>query len=162
MTRRSNKRHQSGHSDQFARVRTIFFAIMAVVALCGLADATYLTVAHLSGETSLCGSSPGCSIVLSSPYASLRGIPTAAFGMAGYFAAFSMATLLAFGYARLRPVLGLIVVIMFAATLWFLYVQAFILHAFCPFCLLSAALTFMLTGLVMATPPAHSNLKTTS
>jgi uncharacterized membrane protein len=37
----------------------------------------------------------------------------------------------------------LVVMAMFGATLWLLYLQAFILHAFCPFCLLSAALTYL-------------------
>jgi uncharacterized membrane protein len=39
---------------------------------------------------------------------------------------------------------------MFATTLWLLYVQAFVLHAFCDYCLLSAAVTFTLAGLVVA------------
>jgi len=30
--------------------------------------------------------------------------------------------------------------------------QAFVLHAFGPFCLLSAAFTFLLAGIVVATP----------
>jgi uncharacterized membrane protein len=41
---------------------------------------------------------------------------------------------------------------MFAATLWFLFVQAYRLHAFCRYCLFSAALVFLLTGLVVARP----------
>ncbi len=41
---------------------------------------------------------------------------------------------------------------MFAATLWFLYLQAFVLHAFCRYCLLSAAIVFLLAGLVIANP----------
>jgi len=43
---------------------------------------------------------------------------------------------------------------MFIASLYFLYLQAFVLHAFCPFCLFSAAMTFLLTGLVIALPTA--------
>jgi uncharacterized membrane protein len=41
---------------------------------------------------------------------------------------------------------------MFGASLYFLSLQAFVLHAFCPFCLLSAALTFFLTGLLLVIP----------
>ncbi|HAF14230.1 MAG TPA: hypothetical protein DCK99_11145 [Blastocatellia bacterium] len=63
-----------------------------------------------------------------------------------------MATLAGFCCARARIFLTLAVIGMFAATLWLLYVQAFILHAFCLFCLLSAALTFLLAGIVVATP----------
>jgi uncharacterized membrane protein len=34
---------------------------------------------------------------------------------------------------------------MFAVTLWLLLVQAFVLHAFCDYCLLSAVVTVLLT-----------------
>jgi uncharacterized membrane protein len=44
---------------------------------------------------------------------------------------------------------------MFLATLWFLYVQAFLLHAYCRYCLFSAALTFLIAGLLIAVPPSQ-------
>jgi len=135
-----------------ARFQIILSAIAAVISLAGLADATYLTVTHLTGDDLVCGSPGGCSAVLGSVYASVAGIPTAAFGALAYFVAFSSATLAVFGYARARTLLMLVVMAMFGATLWLLYVQAFILHAFCPFCLLSAALTCLLAGIVVATP----------
>jgi uncharacterized membrane protein len=134
------------------RFQIILSTIAAVISLAGLADATYLTVTHLTGDDLVCGSSWGCSAVLGSAYASVAGIPTAAFGALAYFVAFSSATLAAFGYARARTLLMLVVIAMFGATLWLLYLQAFILHAFCPFCLLSAAFTFLLAGIVVATP----------
>jgi uncharacterized membrane protein len=135
-----------------ARFQIILSTIAAVISLAGLADATYLTVTHLTGDDLVCGSSWGCSAVLGSVYASVAGIPTAAFGALAYFVAFSSATLAAFGYARARTLLMLVVLAMFGATLWLLYLQAFVLHAFCPFCLLSAAFTFLLAGIVVATP----------
>ena len=135
-----------------ARFQIILSTIAAVISLAGLADATYLTVTHLTGDDLVCGSSWGCSAVLGSVYASIAGIPTAAFGALAYFVAFSSATLAAFGYARARALLMLVVMAMFGATLWLLYLQAFVLHAFCPFCLLSAAFTFLLAGIVVATP----------
>ena len=137
-----------------ARFQIILSTIAAVISLAGLADATYLTVTHLTGDDLVCGSPGGCSAVLGSVYASVAGIPTAAFGALAYFVAFSSATLAAFGYARARTLLMLVVIAMFGATLWLLYLQAFVLHAFCPFCLLSAALTFLLAGIVVATPPS--------
>ena len=135
-----------------ARFQIILSIIAAVISLAGLADATYLTVTHLTGDDLVCGSPWGCSAVLGSVYASVAGIPTAAFGALAYFVAFSSATLAAFGYPRARTLLMLVVIAMFGATLWLLYLQTFILHAFCPFCLLSAALTFLLAGIVVATP----------
>ena len=129
--------------------------IMAVIALGGLADATFLTVAHLAGDDSVCGTSAGCSQVLGSAYAAIGGIPTAAFGVFAYFVAFGSAVCAAFGYRWARLALNFTIAAMFLGTLWFLYLQAFVLHAFCPFCLLSAALTFLLSGLALATTPAR-------
>ena len=155
MARQSKQPKKALPSDQFARIRVIYLVIIATVALAGLADATYLTVAHLSGDTSVCGESQGCSEVLGSAYASMHGIPTAAFGAVGYFIAFSAATLALYGYARARAFLSVVISAMFLTTLWFLYLQAFVLHAFCPYCLLSAAITFCLAGLLLACPSAR-------
>ena len=125
-------------------------ALAALLAVAGLADSIYLTVTHLTGEDVTCLASSGCSEVLSSAYASLGNIPLGAFGALGYFIAFSLATLAAFGYARARTLLTVVVAGMLLTTLWLLYVQAFVLHAFCDFCLLSAALTFSLSAIVTA------------
>lgn len=158
MARHKKQSKSAAAPDSFARFRTVCLSLIAVIALAGLADATYLTVAHLSGATSICGESAGCSVVLGSTYASFRGIPTAAFGTIGYFLAFSAATLALFGYARARVFLGVVIAAMFAATLCFIYLQAIVLHAFCPFCMLSAAFTFGMAGLLLACPSAEQRL----
>ncbi len=135
-----------------SRAPIIVYSIAAVLALAGLADATYLTVQFLSGETAVCGGSTDCFRVLGSVYARIGPMPVAALGVLGYFTAFTFAIFAAFGYARARIYFAIVVGFMFAGTLWFLFVQAFLLHAFCRFCLFSAAVVFLLTGLVVATP----------
>jgi uncharacterized membrane protein len=132
--------------------RTILYTISAIVALAGLADATYLSVQALTGETLVCGGSPDCFRVLGSSYARFGGIPLALFGSLAYFSVFSFAIFAAFGYGRARTFLALTVSAMFAVTLWLLYVQAFLLHAFCRYCLFSAAIVFMLAALAVLTP----------
>lgn len=130
--------------------RPWLYRLAAVLSLVGLADSIYLTVTHLTGENVTCVASSGCSEVLSSAYASVGKIPLGAFGALAYFLAFSLATLAAFGYSRARIFLAVVIAGMLATTLWLLYVQAFVLHAFCDFCLLSAGLTFSLSALVAA------------
>jgi uncharacterized membrane protein len=132
--------------------RIILYTICAIVALAGLADATYLSVQALTGETLVCGGSPDCFRVLGSSYARVGGIPLALFGSLAYFSVFSFAIFAAFGYGRARTFLTLTVSAMFAVTLWLLYVQAFLLHAFCRYCLFSAAIVFMLAALAVLTP----------
>ncbi len=128
----------------------LIYGLAMIVSLIGLGDSLYLTVQHLSGHSVKCTVTHGCSAVLSSSYSSLAGIPTAAFGVLAYFAAFSLATLAVFGYAWARSGLALLVLPMLAMSFWLVSVQAFKLHAFCEFCLLSAAMTIMLTALVAA------------
>ena len=135
-----------------SRGQIILYSIAALFCLFGLADATYLTVLALTGEAAACGGQAGCQEVLGSAYARVAGIPVAVFGVAGYFTAFTFATFAAFNYARARTFFALSIGALFAATLWLLYVQAFLLHAFCRFCLFSAAICFLLMGLVVASP----------
>lgn len=135
-----------------SRIRTIIYTVAAAISLVGLAEATYLAVLYLTGETAVCGGSASCFEVLGSKYARIGRVPVAGFGALAYFSIFSFATFAAFGYARARRFFALTVLLMFAFTLWLLYVQAFLLHAFCRYCLFSAAIVFLLTGVVVAVP----------
>ena len=145
-----------------SRFRTILYAAVAIVSIVGLADATYLTVQALTGETLSCGGSPDCFRVLGSSYAKVGGIPVAMLGALAYFSAFTFATFAAFGYARAPKFLALMVGMMLLSTLWLLYVQAFLLHAYCRYCLFSAAITFLIAGLLIAVPPSRGQSVHTS
>lgn len=120
-----------------------------LVSLVGLMDSIYLTVQHLTGKSVKCTVTDGCSKVLSSSYATFAGMPTASFGAMAYFAAFSLATLAAFGSKQARIWLAILIVPMILTTCWLFYLQAFVLHAFCEFCLLSATMTSLLTLLAL-------------
>jgi uncharacterized membrane protein len=121
----------------------------AIVALVGLADAIYLTVKHLSGAGVQCTIVHGCEQVLNSEYAKIGDVPLAILGALAYFTVFSLATLAAFGNIRAWQVLSVIVAFMSVFTVWLLYLQAFVINAFCQFCLLSAAVTFTLLVIVV-------------
>lgn len=152
MSAASRKGKKVADAAPRSRGFTVVHTIIALLALTGLLDATYLTVLHFAGETAACGSSMDCSAVLGSSYATILGKPTASFGIVAYFIVFSCALLVAFGFRKVRSLLVLVVTCMFLATLWFLYLQAFVLHAFCPYCLFSAALVFLMAGLLLAVP----------
>ena len=144
-----------------SRFRTILYTVAAIVSLAGLADAAYLSVQALTGETLSCGGSPDCFRVLGSAYSKIGGVPVALLGALAYFTVFAFATFAAFGYARARMFLIPIIGAMFLATLWFLYVEAFVLHAYCRYCLFSAAITFLLAGLMIALPPGDTSVHKT-
>lgn len=147
--------------EQPAVKRPLIPAIAALVAIGGLADSIYLTVHHFTAEPVPCSLIEGCEQVLTSPFATLGGIvqtyfpegfsvgsagdiPLAAFGAAAYFIAFSLALLTAFGDGRMWKLFGVQATIMAAFSLWLLYVQGFLIGAFCQFCLLSAASSILL------------------
>jgi uncharacterized membrane protein len=125
------------------------FLIAAPLALVGLADAIYLTVQDLTGQHLRCTIVSGCAEVLGSKYAHLGSVPLASVGAFAYFTVFSLAILAAFGYRFARPLLSVLVAVMFLMTLWLLYLQAFVIHHFCQYCLLSAGITITLTVIVL-------------
>ena len=124
--------------------------LAAVVALIGLVDAIYLTIHHFTAVAVPCGESFDCGAVLSSQYAEIGGVPLAIFGAAAYFTAFSMAILAAFGNRLMWTLFGVQVSLMLLFTAWLVYLQAFVIEAFCQFCLLSAGTTFVLFVVYLA------------
>lgn len=124
-------------------------ALAAVVALIGIADAIYLTIHHYTGEKVPCTIVAGCEQVLTSSYAEIAGIPLAAFGAFAYFTAFSLAILAAFGNRSMWKLFGIQASIMAVFTVWLVYLQGFVIEAFCQFCLVSAAVTFTLFAIFL-------------
>lgn len=124
-----------------------------IAALAGLADSIYLTIHHLTAEPVPCSIVSGCETVLTSQYAEFGGIPTAAFGAVAYFAAFSLALLAAFGNRGAWTLFAALSAVMFLGTLGLLYLQAFVIGAFCQFCLLSALTSTILFVIAIVSRP---------
>jgi len=129
-------------------MRKLYIAA-ALLSLLGMADALYLTVEHVTGQSVKCTIISGCSEVLSSPYAVVAGIPLAALGAAAYFTVFSLATLAAFGYRAAGTLLTPVIAAMFFVSIWLIYLQAFVIREFCQYCLFSAAITTALLVIVV-------------
>lgn len=124
------------------------YLVAALLALLGLADALYLTIEHVTGQSVRCTIIAGCSAVLSSPYAVVAGIPLAAIGAGAYFSVFSLAILALFDYPSAGKILNVLVIIMFLVSLLLIYLQAFVIREFCQYCLLSALITMALLVVV--------------
>jgi uncharacterized membrane protein len=151
---------KSSSEEKKSRGRVLYL-LSAALALIGLIDAVYLTAEHYAGADVKCFAVTGCAEVLGSDYATLFGIPISVFGAIAYFAAFSLATLTVFGYTQARSLLFALVSLMFLFTLWLLYVQAFILHRFCSYCLLSAITTISLFAIALVIFRAGRKMFTT-
>ena len=131
------------------------YVVAALLSLVGLADALYLTIEHVTGQSVRCTIISGCSEVLSSPYAVMAGIPLAAIGAAAYFTVFSLAILALFGYRIAGKLLLPVVGAMFLVSLWLIYLQAFVIREFCQYCLLSALITTTLLVVVFISRRSH-------
>jgi uncharacterized membrane protein len=122
--------------------------IAAVIAGFGLVDSGYLTINHLQGSYIRCGDD--CSAVLGSRYAEgVAGVPLAGFGAMAYLAVIVAALFAACGSTLGRQVLAVMATTMALVSLWLLYLQAFVIHSFCKYCLASAAASLSLAGLAL-------------
>lgn len=137
-----------GSSNRATKRDNLLHFLIALLSLGGLADAIFLTIEHITGQSVRCTIIAGCSEVLSSSYAVVAGFPLASIGALAYFSVFSLAILALFGYRIAGQLLIPLVVMMSLVSLWLVYLQAFEIRAFCQYCLLSAAVTFALTALV--------------
>jgi uncharacterized membrane protein len=119
-----------------------------VVSFAGFLDSAYLTLKHYLAFQVPCSITHGCEEVLGSSYADIFGIPVALLGVLYYLAVFvSMVAFLDKGrFVFLKAVIAFPFVGFFF-TIWFVFVQAVVLQAFCLYCLLSAGLTSALFAL---------------
>lgn len=131
-----------------SRQSTYLYIAAALLSLVGLADSIYLTVEHLAGRSVQCTITSGCEEVLTSVYATVGGVPLAALGALAYFTVFSLAILAAFGNGWAGKIMLYVVGLMLAVSIYLFILQAFVLHAFCQFCLLSGAVTLLLAIIV--------------
>jgi uncharacterized membrane protein len=141
--------NKSGAGYTVSAVKSALIFIVLVASLVGFADATYLAVQHYREAPVVCeiGGTPfgSCEGVLDSPYATVLGIPMSLVGAFYYFIVF----LLASGFSRtgdirLMRALAVIAGLGFVTTLWFVYLQLFVLHALCFYCVVSALATTLL------------------
>lgn len=113
-----------------------------VVALLGAGVAGYLTYVHYAGLQPFCaGGSHGCERVQSSEYAKFAGIPVAVLGLAAYVSI--LGALLAPGdLARLAA--AALAVGGFGFSMYLTYLELFVIHAICQWCVSSAVLVTVL------------------
>lgn len=116
----------------------------------GFSDATYLTAKHYLGTPVTCILFQGCEQVTTSPYSVVYGVPVALLG-ALYYAAVLILTVAYLDSKRIGmlKLAAAITPAGFLASLWFVYLQLFVIKAICFYCMLSAMTSTALFGLGM-------------
>jgi uncharacterized membrane protein len=126
--------------------RRLRVAALAIVVL-GVGVAAYLTYVHYAGLQPFCaGGSGGCERVQSSSYARLAGIPVAVLGLAVYVA---IGVALSAAGERARLAAAALAVTGFGFSAYLTYLELFVIHAICQWCVASAALLTMLAVLTV-------------
>lgn len=115
------------------------FFYSAILAFLGFLDATYLTIVRYKQIIPPC-TVGSCQTVLNSEFATILGIPTALFGSLFYLSVIFLSALILTNYKKMFVNLFYVLAASgFGVSLFLLYVQAFVLHSFCQYCLFSAS-----------------------
>lgn len=140
-------------------MKTLLPLLIIIVAILGVLDASYLTYEKLSGTTPACAPPFDCGEVLNSQWASIGPIPLSAFGVGYYLSVLIAGSLSLLGIPT--PVISTKKILLLLTSFGFLFsavlvgLMAFVIHAWCLYCLYSATFSTILfiTSLVLNRSP---------
>lgn len=133
------------------RITALQYWSMLGLGLVGLCDAVYLTMEHYLDLNPPCyvGS---CEVVLTSAYAVILGVPVAVWGVLYYVSVVAgLLWYLSTLDGRVLKLTLLATVVGLLASGYFFLLQAFVIHAWCQYCILSGLVSlglFLLAGIV--------------
>lgn len=125
--------------------------VVGIIALCGFIDATYLTIQHYMNSIPPCAAG-SCELVLTSKYSQVFGVPVALGGSLYYLAVLVLVILYFDAKKEIYLRIGLYLTTAgLIASLAFLSLMAFVIKAYCQYCLVSAATSISLFVIAMFT-----------
>jgi uncharacterized membrane protein len=116
---------------------------MALIAFLGMVDAFYLSIKRGSGHIP-CHITHGCEEVLTSKYSEVAGVPLSWFGLGFYLAVFGCTVFELSGAAQAVRLVYWPAMAGFLLSVSLFSIQAFVLHAYCEYCLASAMLVTLI------------------
>lgn len=131
-------------AKQQGRLTTTAARVGIFLSFMGLAVSAYLTYIHYQPEHLICSIKKGCDIVNSSQYAAVFNIPVAAWGMFYYVVA---ALLFARGASTRWLLIWTTIGVLSSSYLT--YLEAFVIHAWCQWCVASGVITVLLFVLAL-------------
>jgi len=122
--------------------------LLTILAGAGLLVSVYLTVITYDPSSVACSIGGGCETILSSPYAKIFGIPVSAYGILWYIFQLAVIYLVLIKKDQHPVVLKWWIGLGLAISLYLLYLEAIVIHAYCTWCLVSLAIVIITTVLV--------------
>ena len=145
----------------FSMAATRWRATALLASIVGAAASAYLLVEYTTGQPGLCLTGSGCDLVRASAYAYPLGIPTPLFGLVFYLVAawIVMRTLDSRRIAGLVPATALLLLATAGAvaSLILTGLEAFVIKAFCTWCLVQAGASLVLLVAAVALPRGDPN-----
>lgn len=135
--------------DNQQRWSLVVGGVIAILATAGIAIAAYLYYIHVSQVG--CNLGGGCDVVNTSIYSEMFGIPVAAYGL-GYYT-----FVLVLALVRLQGALGermpLVLTLVSAwgvlYSLYLFYLELFVIHAICPWCVIQMLAVMLIFGIAL-------------
>lgn len=127
------------------------YRLVAVLALAGAFISTYLLLYALGYYGMILCGTGSCEVVQTSKYAVFLGVPVPGWGAAWYAAVLVLALMMAAGRPETSGPGKLIAIVATAGLAFSIYLsalEAFVIHAWCRWCLVSAVLTILIFLLV--------------
>lgn len=116
-----------------------YIVVFFILSIVGFVDASFLAVEHYMGKIPPCSLTNGCEKVTTSDYSVIFGVPVALAGALYYL---SLIVLLILFLDIKKPIFIKIFISLtglgFISSIFFTYLQFFVIKAICPYCLLSA------------------------
>jgi uncharacterized membrane protein len=137
-----------------------FYWVTFILACLGFLDSTYLLVYKLTNNPSMCLGSGGCHNVNFSPYSEIGGIPVSVYGMIAYLVIAGILLLEPrFKIAQDNGSLAIFGISLagVAFSAYLTWLEIYVIHAICPFCVASAviiSLIFILAIIRLIKQPA--------
>ncbi len=122
---------------------TFFYWVTFTLACLGVLDATYLLIFKLTGNNSMCLGNGGCHNVNFSVYSEIGGIPVSVFGIIAFLAIMGILLLEPrLGIAKENGPLAIFGISLggVAFTAYLTWLEIYVIHAICPFCVASAVI----------------------
>ena len=129
------------------KTASVLFWSTLVLAILGAVDSIYLFIYKLTGNPHMCLGNGGCHDVNFSPYSEINGIPVSVFGLCAYLVILCILILEARSkFAKENGPLAIFGISLagVAFTAYLTYLEIYVIHAICPFCVASAVvITFI-------------------
>jgi uncharacterized membrane protein len=122
----------------YGTIPNILTGAILAVGFIGFLDASYLTAKRFTGSALNCYFFGGCDAVNASPYSLMLGVPLSLYGSIFYL----LVVLSAVAYLQYKkPVFGIALMVLTTLGLifsgYFLFLQAFVIKAYCFYCVVS-------------------------